>query len=85
MGIHLLQYSFSYPSREAELLKGLPQKLYSIHVNYMPTNEESLKKYLGNNYELFVMEGTCHYPMLENPDELNKRLNKILSAISIRE
>ncbi|TXN38319.1 alpha/beta hydrolase [Flagellimonas hymeniacidonis] len=82
IGIPLLKYGFSYPQREVELLKGLKLKLYSIHVNYVPTNEESLKKYLGDNYELHTMEGTCHYPMLEHPLKLNTLLGKLIGEIT---
>ncbi len=81
IGIPLLEYGFSYLKREAELLKGLELKLYSIHVNYAPTNEESLKKYLGDNYELHTMEGTCHYPMIENPDKFNTIVETIVLKI----
>ncbi|RKN83536.1 alpha/beta fold hydrolase [Ulvibacterium marinum] len=80
-GIPLLEYNFGYARREAELLKGLELKLNSVHVNYTPTNEESLKTYLGDNYKLHIMEGTCHYPMLENPKELNTLLETIISKI----
>ncbi len=82
VGIPLLQYGFSYAKREAELLKELELKLYSIHVHYLPTNEESLKKYLGDNYELHTMGGTCHYPMLENPKKLNTLLEKLFTEIA---
>ncbi len=82
IGTTLLEYGFSYPKREAELLKGLKLKLYSIHVNYAPTNEESLKKYLGDNYELRTMKGTCHYPMIENPLKLNTLLGKLIGEIT---
>ena len=81
VGIPLLQNGFNYPKRETELLKGLKQKLYLLHVDYTSTNEENLKKYLGDNYELHTLSGTCHYPMLENPDEFNASLEKILSRI----
>ncbi len=81
IGIPLLKYGFSYPKREAELLKGLELKLYSIHMNYAPTNEESLKKYLGDNYELHIIEGTCHYPMIESPDQLNTLLEKLFVEV----
>ncbi len=81
VGIPLLEYNFGYAQREAELLKGLELKLYSVHVNYTPTNQESLKKYLGDNYELHIMDGTCHYPMIENPDEFNEILEKVILKI----
>ncbi len=81
LGIPLLQNGFDYPKRAVALLKRLKLKLYSIHVNYTPTNEEPFKKYLGENYELHHMDGTCHYPMLENPDSLNKLLERIILKI----
>lgn len=82
VGISMLQSGFNYSKRETELLEGLEMKLYLVHVDYIPTNEESLKMYLGDSYELHIMEGTCHYPMLENPDEFNNILEKILSEIN---
>lgn len=81
VGVPLLQNNFKYPSRETELLSALKLKLYLIHVSYSATNETSLKKYLGNNYELYTLNGTCHYPMLENPSEFNELLKKILLKI----
>ena len=81
IGISLLESSFHYASRETELLKVLTQKLYLIHVNYSPTNEDCLRKYLGNNYELHTITGTCHYPMIENPSEFNIVLETIISKI----
>jgi sigma-B regulation protein RsbQ len=81
IGIPLLENGFHYANRETELLKMLTQKLYLIHVNYTPTNEESLKKYLKDNYELHTISGTCHYPMVENPNEFNKTLEAIISKI----
>lgn len=84
IGISLLQNGFNYPKREAELLKGLKVKLNLIHVDYLPTNEENLKNYLGDNYELHKMKGTCHYPMVENPKEFNILLENILLKITKR-
>jgi pimeloyl-ACP methyl ester carboxylesterase len=81
VGIPLNENCFKYTQRETELLKALTLKLYLINVNYFPTNEESLKKYIGNNYELNNLNGTCHYPMLEVPNQFNSALEKILSEI----
>ena len=52
-----------------------------INVDYFPTNENELEKILGDNYELMSLEGTCHYPMLENPDRLNELLEKTILKI----
>jgi sigma-B regulation protein RsbQ len=81
IGTQLLESGFHYPSRETELLKGLKLKLFLIHVNYSDTNEENLRECLGNNYELFSISGTCHYPMVENPEDFNKALELIISKI----
>ena len=82
VGIPIFRDNVNYPLREAELLRRLELKLHLVHVNYMPTNEESLKKYLGDNYKLYKMNGTCHYPMLENPEDFNFMLEKILMDIA---
>ncbi len=81
VGIPLLENTFTYTQRETELLKELRLKLYLLHVNYSPTNEEYLKKYVGDHYESHTISGTCHYPMLENPNDFNSSLEKILSEI----
>ncbi|GAA4272426.1 alpha/beta hydrolase [Aquimarina gracilis] len=81
VGVPLLENSFGYPSREKQLLTKLKLKLNLIHVDYTPTNENSLKKSLGDNYKLHKIEGTCHYPMLEHPKIFNKILEKIIAEI----
>jgi len=82
VGIPLLQNNFNYAQRETELLEMLELKLHLVHVDYTPTNEESLTKYLGNNYELHKINGSCHYPMLENPDKFNTLLMEIFLEIN---
>lgn len=81
VGRPLLVSSFLYHDREKELLQNLKLKLHLINVDYFPTNEELLKQNTGSGYELNEMEGTCHYPMIENPGEFNAILEKIVSAI----
>ena len=62
---------FHFPKKEEALLKKLDKKLYLVNSDYQPTNEMSLKKVLKDNYELKIIKGTCHFPMIENPGELN--------------
>ncbi len=69
---------------EKKLLPQLKLKLYLINVDYTPTNEEPLKQYAAGGYEVLHMKGTCHFPMLENPDELNKLLQQTIEKISKR-
>lgn len=81
IGIAMTNDLLNCPERKMELLKGLRHKLYLINVDYFPTNENELEKILGDNYELMSLEGTCHYPMLENPDRLNELLEKTILKI----
>jgi sigma-B regulation protein RsbQ len=66
---------------EKRLLPQLKFKLHLINVDYMPINEVSLKQYSGNGYDVLHIKGTCHYPMLENPDGLNKLLQQTIRKI----
>ncbi len=81
MGIELMSEIFTLSDVEKKLLPHLKLKLHLINVDYQLTNEEPLKKYAGSGYEVLNMKGTCHYPMLENPDELNLLLQKAIDKI----
>ena len=81
MAIETTPEIFKLFETEKRLLPQLKLKLYLINVDYMPTNEEPLKQYAGNGYEVLHMKGTCHYPMLENPDDLNKLLQQTIAEI----
>lgn len=73
---------FDMYKTEKRLLPQFKLKLHLINVDYTPTNEKPLKRYSGNGYELMHMKGTCHYPMLENPGELNRLLRLTIEEIS---
>jgi len=81
MGIATTHDIFEMYQTEKELLPELKFKLYLINVDYMPTNEAPLQQYVPGGYEVMHMKGTCHYPMLENPDELNRLLQSAIHKI----
>ena len=81
MGIIITPEIFTMYRTEKKLLPLLKLKLHLINVDYIPTNEEPLKKYAGGGYEVLHMNGTSHYPMLEHPEELNKLLQQIIFEI----
>lgn len=81
MVIGSLTSIFSFAARERELLEQLRWKLYLINVDYIPTDESLLSKHANAGYELFVLHGTCHFPMLELPVELNQALEKVFYKI----
>jgi len=78
IGIELIADCFSCYERERELMAQMTVKMHLINVENLPTNEEPLKNYAAAGYEVLPIKGTCHYPMLENPDELNRLIEFIV-------
>ncbi|TCC96966.1 alpha/beta fold hydrolase [Pedobacter hiemivivus] len=81
MGIQTTAEFFEIDKMEKELLPRLSLKLYLINVNYIPTNEAALMQLKGKDYQLNILNGTSHFPMLEHPDELNIALQLDISRI----
>lgn len=82
MAIETTPEIFTMFEIEKNLLPQLKFKLYLVNVDYIPTNEEPLKQYAGTGYEVLHMKGTCPFPMLENPDNLNILLKEATHKIS---
>ena len=81
MGVKSIASVLGYYKRERKLLQQLDKKLHLINVDYIPTNEEPLKKYAAGGYELTQLHGTCHFPMIENPEEFNRQLKRVVSIL----
>jgi len=84
MGTKSILSAFEYAERERKLLQQLELKLYLINVDYKPSSEELLEKYTKSSYELHSIHGTSHFPMIENPDQLNKILDEVLTEILVK-
>ncbi|MDB5047755.1 MAG: alpha/beta hydrolase [Fibrobacteres bacterium] len=82
MGLGIMPEVFAMYRLEKELLPLLQTRLDLINVEYIPTNEEPLKRYAGSGYEVVRIAGTCHYPMLENPEALNAALGQVIRKIT---
>jgi sigma-B regulation protein RsbQ len=82
MGQEITPQVFDLYKTEKRLLPQLKLKLHLINVDYTPTNEKPLKKYARGGYDVKHMKGTSHYPMLENPQELNRLLRVTIEQIS---
>jgi sigma-B regulation protein RsbQ len=82
MGQQTMPEIFNMYKTERRLLPKLRLKIHLINVDYSPTNETPLKKYASSGYDVRHMKGTCHYPMLENPQELNRLLRETIEEIS---
>ncbi len=78
IGFSLISDAFSYYGRERDLMKQLKHKMYLINVDYYPTNEELVKKYAASGCEIIQIKGTCHFPMIENPNEFNLLLQETI-------
>ena len=72
-----------YAQRELGLLGQLPFALHSIHVDYASTDERALRNATGGRYDLRIMSGTCHYPMVEHPEAFNRVLAEVLGNMEL--
>ncbi len=82
IGYSLISDSFTYHARERELLQKLNIKIYLINVNNQPTDEKLLQKHASSGHHIFYIEGSCHFPMIENPTKFNTILNEIIFDIN---
>lgn len=81
MGQQIMPVFFKLYKSEQSLLPELKLNLNLINVDYYPTNVEALKKEVINGFTLKEINGTCHYPMLENPDQFNDALTETIEQI----
>lgn len=81
MAISIMEEVFTITQTQKKTLPKLKFKLYLINVNYQPTYEVSLKLFANLGYEHQELHGTCHYPMLEIPAQLNLLLEQNISHI----
>jgi sigma-B regulation protein RsbQ len=83
MGQATTKQLFGYYERERTLLPQLPVKMHLINVDYQPTNEAPLRRYVKAGYDLLQLPGTSHYPMLESPSLLNDALEQVIGEIIV--
>lgn len=84
IGIETFKASMKYSEMLRENLKMLPHKLYLVNSDSYPTDVASLKEYCKNDFELRIINGTGHYPMVEKPEEFTRLLNAVVSIISAK-
>ena len=74
-------YLGQYADGEAGLVfEEIHIPVVSINARLWPTEYEENRKYI-KDYQLFYIEGTGHFPMLEKPEEFNGLLRKAIGAI----
>jgi len=83
MGLATMPEIFTIDKIEKEYLPKLPVKLHLLNVDYIPTNEEPLRQILPHGYDIDHLEGTSHYPMIENPGAFNIALERAIHKIEV--
>jgi pimeloyl-ACP methyl ester carboxylesterase len=77
-------YLGQYVSGEAAVVfKDITIPVVSINARLWPTAPEENRKHI-KNYQLFYIEETGHFPMLEKPEEFNMLLKKAINLIEIK-
>jgi pimeloyl-ACP methyl ester carboxylesterase len=64
----------------ATVFRDITIPVVSINARLWPTAPEENRKYI-KSYQLFYIEGTGHFPMLEKPEEFNMLLKKAINSI----
>jgi len=70
-----------YASADAKRLEQLNYKLYLINSDSFQTNLTGLKDHCKNGFQVEIVAGTGHYPMIEKPTEFNLQLEKVLTSM----
>lgn len=78
IAVDVLETNDKYPTDEK--LKALRKPIYLINSSYHRTDTLGFIKYKVPYY-LFYVGPTGHYPMIENPEEFNKQLEKVIQEI----
>jgi len=78
-------YMGQYVNGEAiEVFKNINIPVVSINARLWPTNIDANRKHI-QTYNLFYIEDTGHFPMLEKPKEFNRFLTEALEYIEAQE
>jgi pimeloyl-ACP methyl ester carboxylesterase len=76
-----LRQNVNYLTKETRTLKALGLRVYLINSDKNPINKIGFDSN-GIRYDLQIIDGTGHYPMIEKPTEFNLLLAKSLSGIA---
>lgn len=78
---HLGQY---VNGEAAAVFKDITTPVVSIDAKVWPTMPDKNRKHI-NDYQLFYIEDTGHFPMLEKPEEFNTLLKKAINLIEAKD
>ncbi|HKR22009.1 MAG TPA: alpha/beta hydrolase [Pyrinomonadaceae bacterium] len=66
---------------QAQGLNGIKVPIYAINSDLNPTNLEANRKY-ASQFDVAIIKGVGHYPMLEDPARFNALLTEAISALT---
>jgi sigma-B regulation protein RsbQ len=69
---------------EKEKIQRLPFQLFIIGSDYTPINENALSKYAKLGYEVIPVYGAGHFPMVEQPRQMNAALDTVFRKVRDR-
>lgn len=81
IAIESLEQNVNYSGKESMRLKGLGKKVYLINSDKNPVNRKGFESN-GIAYEVQIINGTGHYPMIEKPIEFNSLLEMSIGRIA---
>lgn len=81
IGVDIISSAFSFSEQQRMLMKHMQHKMYLINVDNTETNETLLQEFAKAGYEISSINGSCHFPMIEKPDEFNRILEDIIVKI----
>ena len=81
IAIKVLRSLVDISQKESVLMQQLTHKLYLVNSDSDSTEIDALKKYCKASAAVEYVHGTGHYPMIENPNEFNKALERTLAMI----
>lgn len=61
-------------------LQMVPFKMKFILCTNTPYDEQALKKYCTQGYQIVTIDNSGHFPMIEQPEQFNKALHQLLST-----
>ena len=82
IAISCLEHSADYSGKTATNLKKLGKKVYLINCDKNSFNPKGFENN-GIAFEMKLITGTGHYPMIEKPKEFNQLLDKTIDKIKI--
>jgi sigma-B regulation protein RsbQ len=74
-----LRSAFSYDAASA--LKAIKIPIHAINSDKFPTHVETNRRH-SYRYEVTLMKGVGHFPMLERPEEFNRVLQATLGTFA---